>query len=117
MITLHFIELGIAYLLAAMIPGPSLALIIKNGILNSRLSSIQACMGTIVGTALQSGFIIISLIFIDNNSAFFKTIKILCSVYLIYLGFRTLLSNNSSTLNSNTIKTKYWRYFFEGFLV
>ena len=68
MITLHFIELGIAYLLAAMIPGPSLALIIKNGILNSRLPSIQACMGTIVGTAVQSGFIIIGLIFIDNNS-------------------------------------------------
>ncbi|CAN0549639.1 unnamed protein product [Ectocarpus sp. 12 AP-2014] len=120
MITLHFVELGIAYLLAAMIPGPSLALIIKNGILNSRLSSIQACMGTIVGTALQSGFIIIGLIFIDHNSTFFKTIKILCSVYLIYLGFRTLLSNNSSVLrstNSNNTKIKHWDYFFEGFLV
>jgi len=120
MITLHFIELGIAYLLAAMIPGPSLALIIKNGILNSRLSSIQTCMGTIVGTALQSGFIIIGLVFIDNNSTFFKTIKILCSIYLIYLGFKTLLSNNSlilSSTNSNTIKIKHWGYFFEGFLV
>lgn len=117
MIILHFIELGLAYLLAAMIPGPSLALIIKNGILHSRLASIQACIGTIVGTALQSGFIIIGLIFIDNNSIFFKTIKILCSVYLIYLGFKTLLSNKFSITNSNNIKMNRLGYFFEGFLV
>lgn len=117
MIKLHFIELGLAYLLAVMIPGPSLALIIKNGILNSRLASIQACMGTIVGTALQSGFIIIGLIFIDNNSTFFKTIKILCSIYLIYLGFKTLLSNKFSTLNSNNSKINCLGYFFQGFLV
>ena len=31
MITSHFIELGMAYLLAAMMPGPSVTLIIKNG--------------------------------------------------------------------------------------
>ena len=36
MSTYYFIELGMAYLLAAMMPGPSIALIIKNGILYSR---------------------------------------------------------------------------------
>ena len=44
MITSHFIELGMAYLLAAMMPGPSVTLIIKNGILYSRAASIQACL-------------------------------------------------------------------------
>ena len=120
MITLNFIELGMAYLLAAMIPGPSIALIVKNGILNSRSSSIQACIGTIVGTAIQSGTIIVGLIFIDNNSSFFKIIKILCSIYLIYLGFKTLLSKKPlipRSTNSSTINVKYWGYFFEGFLV
>src|SRR5688572_15395377 len=95
MITSHFIELGVAYLLAAMMPGPSVTLIIKNGIINSRLASIQASLGTIVGTALQSGTIIIGLIFIDSNSNFFKSIKILCSIYLIYLGCKSLLPNKS----------------------
>ena len=122
MITSHFVELGIAYLLAAMIPGPSIILIIKNGILNSRLASIQACLGTIVGTALQSGSIIIGLIFIDNNSIFLEIIKTLCSIYLIYLGFKTLLSNKSpilqpNTIDPSTITRKDWGYFFEGFLV
>jgi threonine/homoserine/homoserine lactone efflux protein len=91
MITSHFIELGMAYLLAAMMPGPSVTLIIKNGILYSRAASIQACLGTIIGTALQSGVILVGLIFVDNNSIFLKIIKILCSLYLIYLGLKIFL--------------------------
>ena len=62
----NFIELGIAYLLAAMMPGPSIALIIRNALINSRLSSIQAALGTILGTALQFGLVLIILVFIEN---------------------------------------------------
>ena len=122
MLVSHFIEFGMAYLLAAMMPGPSITLIIKNGILNSRSASIQACLGTVVGTALQSGIIIIGLIFIDNNSIFLKIIKILCSIYLIYLGLKALLSNKSPILSTDTVdssimNTKHWGYFIDGFLV
>ena len=95
----HFVEFGMAYLLAAMMPGPSITLIIKNGILHSRFASIQACLGTIVGTTLQSGIIIIGLIFIDNNSILFKSIQILCSIYLIYLGLKALLSYKSKVVS------------------
>ena len=77
MITSHFIELGMAYLLAAMMPGPSVTLIIKNGILYSRAASIQACLGTIIGTALQSGVILVGLIFVDTNSIFL--------IFILYL--------------------------------
>ena len=101
MITSHFIELGMAYLLAAMMPGPSVTLIIKNGILYSRAASIQACLGTIIGTALQSGVILIGLIFVDNNSIFLKIIKILCSLYLIYLGLKIFWSKKTEILKSN----------------
>ena len=122
MITSHFIELGMAYLLAAMMPGPSVTLIIKNGILYSRAASIQACLGTIIGTALQSGVILVGLIFVDNNSIFLKIIKILCSLYLIYLGLKIFWSKKTEILKSNetlsdTINVKHWGYFFEGFLV
>jgi len=122
MLVSHFIEFGMAYLLAAMMPGPSVALIIKNGILNSRSASIQACLGTVVGTTLQSGIIIVGLMFVDNNSIFFKIMKILCSIYLIYLGLKALLSNKSPILNTNTvdssvINTKHLGYFIEGFFL
>lgn len=121
MLTYSLIELGTAYLLAAMMPGPSIALIIKNGILYSRLASIKASFGTVIGTALQTGAVLIGLTFIDNDSNFLKIIKILCSFFLIYLGLKALLSkkvknlrSNSTSLNDNMNR---WNYFFEGFLV
>ena len=122
MIIHHFIEVGITYLLAAMIPGPSVALIIKNGILYSRLASIKACLGTIVGTALQSGIILVSLMFLNNDSIILKTIKILGSLYLIYLGLKILLSRKvnkikSNLIHSNSFYEKQGYQFFEGFLV
>jgi uncharacterized membrane protein YqaE (UPF0057 family) len=43
MITSHFIELGRAYLLAAMMPGPSVTLIIKNGILSEFFITVLLC--------------------------------------------------------------------------
>ncbi|MBU6184115.1 MAG: LysE family transporter [Rickettsiales bacterium] len=88
----NFIELGTAYLLAAMMPGPSITLIIRNALINSRLSSIQAALGTILGTALQFALVVTILFFIENNLVLFKTLKILCSIYLIYLGIRMLFT-------------------------
>ena len=122
MTTSNFIEFGITYLLAAMMPGPSITLIIRNGILFSRSASVQACMGTILGTALQSGIILVGLIFIDSNSIFLKIIKMLCSLYLIYLGIKIILSKSTGTLSSNTkplnpANESHWNFFFEGFLI
>lgn len=124
MLESNFVELGITYFLAAMMPGPSVALIIKNGMLYSRMASLQACLGTIVGTALQSGIVLMGLTFIDNNSIFFKTIRVLCSLYLIYLGLKVLLSKrtnealkcDASYSNATSLK-RYREYFFEGFLI
>ena len=102
----NFIELGIAYLLAAMMPGPSIALIIRNALINSRLSSIQAALGTILGTALQFGLVLTILVFIENNLVLFKTLKIFCSIYLIYLGIRMLFARQQEKLSLDEQKPK-----------
>jgi threonine/homoserine/homoserine lactone efflux protein len=77
-----------------------------------------------LGTALQSGIILLGLTIIDSNSAFLKTIKILGSFYLMYLGLKILLLKESKLTESNSIflnidsnSIKQWGYFFEGFLV
>jgi threonine/homoserine/homoserine lactone efflux protein len=96
-----------AYLLAATMPGPSIALIIKNGILYSRSASIKACFGTVLGTALQSAVILIGLTIGDNNSVFLKTIKVLGSLYLIYLGLKILLSKKAEISKHDSTSSKY----------
>ena len=78
MLAANFIELGIAYLLAAMMPGPSIALIIRNGIVNSRMASVKAALGIIVANLLQSGVVLAGFTFLDSNALFLKTIKMLC---------------------------------------
>jgi threonine/homoserine/homoserine lactone efflux protein len=122
MTTYYFIELGITYLLAIMMPGPSIALIIKNAMLYSRLASVKICFGIMAGIALQSGAVLVGLAFVDNDSNFLKIIKILCSLLLIYLGLKILLTKKAKILESdltlqNTINIKQWGHFFEGFLV
>lgn len=122
MITYHFVELGLTYLIAVVMPGPSLALILRNGMIYSRSASIQACFGTIVGTALQSGLILIGINFLDDGSIFFKTWKMASSLYLIYLGFKILFPKKEKSLKTdsafpNIIDIKQPSYFFEGFLV
>lgn len=102
----NFIELGIAYLLAAMMPGPSITLIIRNALINSRLSSIQAALGTILGTALQFGLVLTISVFIENNLVLFKTLKILCSIYLIYLGISMLFAKQQEKLSLDERKPK-----------
>lgn len=118
----NFVELGIAYLLAAMMPGPSITLIIRNALVRSRISSIKASLGTILGAALQSGLVLITLTFIENNSILFKTLKILCSTYLIYLGIKILFAEKVQKLKSNKQSinlslTSKQNYFLEALLV
>ncbi|MBN8523516.1 MAG: LysE family translocator [Rickettsiales bacterium] len=115
----NFLELGITYLLAAMMPGPSLALIIKNALVNSRMASIKASLGTIVGTALQSASILISLNFIENNSIFFKILQVLCSAYLIYLGTKILFAKKlvSKKASQQLIIINKENYFLEALLI
>lgn len=122
MLAANFIELGIAYLLAAMMPGPSIALIIRNGIVNSRMASVKAALGIIVANLLQSGVVLAGFTFLDSNALFLKTIKMLCSLFLIYLGLKILFTRK--TEKSESIKTsissrngKRWGYFLEGFLI
>jgi threonine/homoserine/homoserine lactone efflux protein len=118
------LELGIAYIVAVIMPGPSVALVIKNGILHSRLASLQTSFGIIAGTALQLGAILTGLNFVSDYPAVVKGMKIACSSYLIYLGLKSILSfrtkGQSSLIqisDSAQTKIKKQSYFVEGLLV
>lgn len=90
-----FVELGIAYLTGIMMPGPSLTLIVKNGITNSRASSIKVSLGIILGIAVQSGLVLLGITYIAQNSIVFKLLMWACSAYLINLGYKTLINTRA----------------------
>lgn len=116
MIENNFIELGLVYLLAAMMPGPSIGLILRNSMI-SKQAGFQAALATVVGTSLQIALVLIVLLINKNfGTSNYFIIKMACSLYLIYVGFKTMFIEDSDS-NVVTTKTSNRSYFYEAFCV
>lgn len=116
MIENNFIELGLVYLLAAMMPGPSIGLILRNSII-SKQAGFQAALATVVGTSLQIALVLIILLINKNfGSCNYFIVKLICSLYLVYVGFKTMLLYKEDD-NNVTGKTSNRGYFYEAFCV
>lgn len=116
MIENNFIELGMVYLLAAMMPGPSIGLILRNSII-SKQAGFQAALATVVGTSLQIALVLTVLLINKNfGSSNYFLVKLACSLYLIYVGFKTMVFHEEGTNNVITRNTKR-SYFYEAFCV
>ena len=105
MINYNFVELGIAYLCGIMMPGPSIALLIRNSLLYSRSASLQCSIGIVFGIALQAGIILIGTNFLDIDSIVFTTMRVTSALFLIYLG-TTCLKKKNDILNDVQQKTR-----------
>lgn len=116
MIENNFIELGLVYLLAAMMPGPSIGLILRNSMI-SKQAGFQAALATVVGTSLQIALVLTVLLINKNfGTSNYFIIKMACSLYLIYVGFKTMFIEDSDS-NVVTTKTSNRSYFYEAFCV
>lgn len=116
MIENNFIELALVYLLAAMMPGPSIGLILRNSMI-SKQAGFQAALATVVGTSLQIALVLIVLLINKNfGTSNYFIIKMACSLYLIYVGFKTMFIEDTDS-NVATTKTGNRSYFYEAFCV
>jgi threonine efflux protein len=114
MIENNFIELGIVYLMAAIMPGPSIGLILRNSAI-SKNAGFMAALATVIGTSIQVAIIL--AVIISNkelNVINYDYIKFACSLYLFYIGFMTMISTDDSTNKSDYYSKKY---FLEAFFV
>lgn len=114
MIENNFIELGIVYLMAAIMPGPSIGLILRNNAI-SKKAGFMAALATVIGTSIQVAIIL--AVIISNkelNVINYDYIKFACSLYLFYIGFMTMISTDDSIYKSDCYSKKY---FLEAFFV
>lgn len=116
MIENNFIELGIVYLMAAIMPGPSIGLILRNNAI-SKKAGFMAALATVIGTSIQVAIIL--AVIISNkelNVINYDYIKFACSLYLFYIGFMTMISIDDSANKSDCYSKKYfWEAFFVEF--
>ena len=120
MATYNFVELGTFYLLGIMMPGPSVALIISSAMFKSSIASIKNSIGIVLGIAVQFWIILIGLEFITKNFYFNTALHVLCSVFLVYLGFRTIIKRSSSQNVcgiKSPINNSQFTDFYKGFFI
>jgi threonine/homoserine/homoserine lactone efflux protein len=114
MIENNFIELGIVYLMAAIMPGPSIGLILRNSAI-SKNAGFMAALATVIGTSIQVAIIL--AVIISNkelNVINYDYIKFACSLYLFYIGFMTMTSTDDGSYKNDCYSK---RYFLEAFFV
>ncbi|RTK93838.1 MAG: hypothetical protein EKK61_00305 [Rickettsiales bacterium] len=100
----HFLEIGITYLLGIAMPGPSITLIIKNGLIYSKKSAIYSCLGVMLGIGLQSGIVLTGLT-IFSDTYLINILKFLSSFYLIYLSIKIFFKYKKNLYCNNFIVT------------
>ena len=98
-----FLSAAIAHLLAVMSPGPDTAIIFQQSFANGRNSGILTALGIGFGIFLHCLLAIsgISILLYSTEEARF-VIKILGASYLIFVGFQSLLLQDSSEPKTRT---------------
>ena len=109
-----FIKVFLVCTLGAMSPGPSWVLIINNALIKGKISGYITSIGHGLGIATYALIANLSIgILIKSNIFFFNAIKIFSIIFLIYLGYKSLIS---SSINIHEKKiTGNFQSFFEGF--
>lgn len=112
----EFLSIAALYLPAIMMPGPSLSLILRNGISYSRNASLLASFGIMFGIALQCAVVLIGVSIMARDSLPFRLLALTSAVFLIYLGIKSLMPKDETTPEALGDK-KGDAFFLEGFLL
>ena len=109
-----FIKVFLVCTLGAMSPGPSWVLIINNALIKGKISGYITSIGHGLGITTYALIANLSIgILIQSNIFFFNAIKIFSIIFLIYLGYKSLIS---SSINIHEKKlTGNFQSFLEGF--
>ena len=90
-----FIKIFSVCLLGAMSPGPSMVVVINNAVFKNRYHGILTSLGHGFGIGLYALFAVIGIaVIIKTNLFIFNTIKSLSIIFLIYLGFKSILTSD-----------------------
>ena len=112
-----FAQVFMVCLLGAMSPGPSMAVVINNAIFKGRYNGILTAIGHGVGIAVYATFAVLGLgLIIKTNIFIFNGLKVLSIIFLIFIGFKSILNNEKLNLDKKDMK-KNAISFLQGFSI
>ena len=90
-----FIKIFTVCLLGAMSPGPSMVVVINNAVFKNRFHGILTSLGHGIGIGLYAFFAVLGIaVIIKTNIFVFNTIKMLSIIFLMYLGFKSIVTSD-----------------------
>jgi threonine/homoserine/homoserine lactone efflux protein len=107
-----------AVLILVFIPGPNTLYIVARSIQQGRKAGIVSSLGVQIGTLfhiLAAAFGLSALLL--SSALAFNVVKYTGAVYLLYLGIKTLLSNEKPEPNEEIQKAGLSRVFYQGVIV
>ena len=105
MTLITFTQVFVVCLLGAMSPGPSMALVINNAVFKGRHNGILTSLGHGIGIAVYATFAVLGLgLIIKTNIYIFNSLKILSIIFLIFIGFKSIINKEKLILETNNTK-------------
>lgn len=98
-------------------PGPDLIYVITRGIASGKKAGIISALGVTAGILVHTMFTAFGLSLILRTSALaFMIVKIIGSIYLVYLGVKTIKDKNSINLANKPVDQSWQKLFTQGVL-
>ena len=113
----QFLSIATIHLLAVMSPGPDFALIVKQSLSHGRKTALATSIGIGTGILFHIFYCIVGIgLIISKNPYIFNIIKISGGLYLIYIGYKSIvsISNVAPEDTINSPKLSSCNAFFEG---
>ena len=111
-----WLQFVLVFIIGAMSPGPSVALIIRNSVRFSRTAGVLTAIGHACGIGIYASLAILCLHFILTTNLFiFNAIQIIGSIFLLGLGIMFLIDRSTGLQIEETQKNH--NSFFQGLII
>lgn len=115
------LELYLAYLVAciliAIIPGPTVALVVANSLTHGMRAGLLNIAGTQLALAVMMGILVVGLAsIVETMGVWFDWVRLLGAAYLVWLGWKLLRSSGAIEASGITPRPR-GGFFLQGFLV
>ena len=112
-----FIQIFFACLIGAMLPGPSMVMVVNNAIFKNRYHGILTSIGHGIGISIYAVFAVIGIsLIIETNLIIFNSVKLISVFFLIFMGLKTIFNNSSINFDQGEFNGKAIS-FFQGFSI
>ncbi len=93
MLLTQFLTVALVHILAAMSPGPDFAIVTRNSLVYSRKVGVYTALGIALGLLVHIAYSLLGIGFLITQSILvFNIIKYIGAGYLLYIGYKALLS-------------------------